>query len=139
MWWNRMLKRFNNARIRCPVVVYEEINAVFLERKRPKNDKKKQKYPDFKHCYAIFVKLSIDFVDKNVDNAQHGTSSLSSRLSEEIIAVFQMKKIDTENFQSFNATFVKLLPDFVDWSVQKGQKGKNLLSIRLYGRVITVF
>ena len=34
-----MLKRFNNARIGCPVVVYEEINAVLLESKRPKNDK----------------------------------------------------------------------------------------------------
>ena len=35
-----MLKNFNKTRTRCPVVVYEEINAVFSERKRPKNDKK---------------------------------------------------------------------------------------------------
>ena len=35
----KMLKRFNKARVRCRVVVYEEIIAVFLERKGPKNDK----------------------------------------------------------------------------------------------------
>ena len=34
-----MLKRFIKASIRCPVVVYEEIEAVFLERKNPKMTK----------------------------------------------------------------------------------------------------
>ena len=33
-----MLKMFNMAQICCPVVVYEDINAVFYERKRSKND-----------------------------------------------------------------------------------------------------
>ena len=34
-----MLKRFNKARIDCPVVVFEEINAVFWKEK-PKMTKK---------------------------------------------------------------------------------------------------
>ena len=34
-----MLKSFNKARFGCTVAVYEEMNAVFLERKRPKKDK----------------------------------------------------------------------------------------------------
>ena len=34
-----MLKRLNKARFRCPVVVYDEMNAVILGRKRPKSDK----------------------------------------------------------------------------------------------------
>ena len=53
-----MLKRFNKTRICCPVV-YEEINAVFLERKRLKNDKN----PNFQGFYAIFVIFLINFVD----------------------------------------------------------------------------
>ena len=35
-----MLKRFNKAIISCPVVVYEEINAVFWKEKDPKMTKK---------------------------------------------------------------------------------------------------
>ena len=57
-----MLKRFNKARIRCPVVVYEEINAFFWKEKDPKM-KKKNNFPDLQRFYAIFVKVSIDFVD----------------------------------------------------------------------------
>ena len=56
-----MLERFNKARTRCPVAIYEEINAVF----RGKNPKmtKHQNFPDLQRFYAIFVKFSIDFVD----------------------------------------------------------------------------
>ena len=42
-----MLKRFTKTTTRCPVVVNEEINAVFLERKRPKNDKETKNFQIF--------------------------------------------------------------------------------------------
>ena len=47
MSWIRMLKRLTKTKTRCPVVVYEEINAVFWKEKKPKNDKENQKFPDF--------------------------------------------------------------------------------------------
>ena len=34
-----MLKMFNKARIRCPIVFYEDINAVFQKKNYPKDDK----------------------------------------------------------------------------------------------------
>ena len=42
--WIRMLKTFNKARIRCPIVFFEEINAVFKKRK---NSQKIPKIFDF--------------------------------------------------------------------------------------------
>ena len=35
-----MLKKFTKTKTRCPVVVYEEINAVFWKEKDPKMTKK---------------------------------------------------------------------------------------------------
>ena len=65
--------------------------------------------------------------------------------SEEIIAVFEMKKSPLEpkmtkipkfsNFQRFHAFFTSFLTDFVDWNAQKGQQRTNALSIRLFSRV----
>ena len=43
-----MLKRFNKAKVRCPVVVYKEVNVVFLERKGRKIDKKPRNFPIFR-------------------------------------------------------------------------------------------
>ena len=40
---------------------------------------KKQKTTQFLKFYAIFVKISTDFVDKIVKNTQNGTNLLSSR------------------------------------------------------------
>ena len=68
-----------------------------------------------------------DFVDWNVKNGQQGTSLLPVGFSEELIAVFKMKKNRklppnlTKNpkfssFQSFYAIFVKFSIDFVDWN-----------------------
>ena len=42
-----MLKRFTKTRTRCPVVVYEEINAVFWKEKDPKMTKKTKKFQIF--------------------------------------------------------------------------------------------
>ena len=75
----RMMKRFTKASIRCVVVVYEEINANVWKENDPKMTKA-AKISKFLRFYAIFVKFSIDFVDENVENVQHGTNSLSSRL-----------------------------------------------------------
>ena len=61
---------------------------------------------------------------------------------EEIIAMFQMKmsQIDSEIdknlrnfsiFKDFLHFFSKFLTDFVDWNVEKGQQGKNVLSTGL--------
>ena len=58
-----MLEMFNKARIRCPVVVYEEfLYAVVLERKRPKNDKKpitSQFLTLLRIFYQIFNRLHV--------------------------------------------------------------------------------
>ena len=40
-----MLKNFNKARIDCPVVVYQEINAVFWIEKTQKRQKKTKNFP----------------------------------------------------------------------------------------------
>ena len=53
MSWIRMLKRFNKAQIRCPVVVYEQINAV-LKRKTPKNAKNFPIFNVFKKFLSNF-------------------------------------------------------------------------------------
>ena len=42
-----MLKRFTKTRTRCPVVVYEEINAVFWKEKDPKMTKKTKNFQIF--------------------------------------------------------------------------------------------
>ena len=39
-----MLKRFTKTKTRCPVVVYEEINAVFWKEKDPKMIKKTKNF-----------------------------------------------------------------------------------------------
>ena len=50
------LKRFTKTRTRCPVVVYED-KCGFLERKRPKNDKKKQKF----QIFNVFIQVLSSF------------------------------------------------------------------------------
>ena len=71
-------------------------------------------------------------------------------IPEEILAVFQMKKISNWHrkwqknpkisiFQSFYAFFVKLLTDFVNWKVLKGEQWKGWLSSSLFWRVYCIF
>ena len=48
------VEQVQKARIRCPVVVYDDINAVIFEGKRPEKLTKEN---------DIFVIFSIDFVD----------------------------------------------------------------------------
>ena len=58
-----------------------------------------------------------------------------------------MSQVDTENdegpkfsnFQSFHAFFPKFLTYFVDWTISKGQQGKNVLSSMLREQIKTVF
>ena len=45
--WIRMLKRFTKTRTRCPVVVYEEINAGFWKEKDPKMTEKTKNFQIF--------------------------------------------------------------------------------------------
>ena len=57
-----MLKRVNKERVRCPVVFYEEMIAVFMLKsisKWPRNRQKKPKFSRFQSFYAIFVNFSI--------------------------------------------------------------------------------
>ena len=84
-----MLKRFDEKRIRCPVVVYEEINAVlFWKEEDP--ERQKPKISRFLTFLCNFCQFLVDSVDFNLGTAQQGTSPLG--FSEEIIAVSQMKK-----------------------------------------------
>ena len=55
----------------------------------------------------------------------------------------KMSQIDTETdkkpkyfqFSKIYAFFPKCLTDFVNWNVEKGQQGKNVLSSRLFRKV----
>ena len=49
-----MLKKFTKTRTRCPVVVYEEINAVFWKEKDPKMTKKTNNFQIFNVFKQIF-------------------------------------------------------------------------------------
>ena len=56
----------------------------------------------------------------------------------------KMSQIDTENdknlnFQRFFCIFSKFLTDFVDWNVEKGQQGKNVLSSMFSEEIHAVF
>ena len=53
-----MLKRFTKTKTRCPVVVYEEINAVFWKEKDPKKDKENQKFQIFNVFTQFLLELS---------------------------------------------------------------------------------
>ena len=73
----------------------------------------------------------------------------SSKLSEEFVDVSLVKMwlIDTKvtkitkfaNFQIFNAFFVKVLTDFVDWNVLKGQQGKSGCPVVFYEEISAMF
>ena len=77
----RTLKTYNRAKIRCSLVFYGEIHAVF----NMKNDlkmtprmTKSPKFPDFQGFYAISVKFSTDIVEYNVQHVRQGNDSLYS-------------------------------------------------------------
>ena len=77
----------------CPVVVYEEINADFLERKGPKNDKKTKNFPIvnvFMQFLSNFRKTSWIRMLKTLNMA---LVRCPVGFSEEIIAILQLKKI----------------------------------------------
>ena len=129
------MKRFNKARIRCAVVVYEEIIAFCLERKRKKNYS----------IFNVFMQFLIHFVDWNVENFQHGTNSMSSRLLRRDYCCFpneqnlklapkMTKTPKFSKFQRFYAFYPKFTTDLVDSSVEKCQQGMNMLSSRLFWR-----
>ena len=94
---------------------------------------KNQNVPIFNVFMGRLSNYSIDFVDKNDENAQHGSNSLSSRLfrkanscfpSEKDIKLTQktIKNRKFSFFQSFYAVVVKFSTDFVDWNIEKGKK-----------------
>ena len=128
MSWIRMLKRFNKARSRCPVVVHEKMNAVF---RRKTQNRKKDKFPDFRSFIAIFVKLSIDFVEENVENSHIGNNALSSRVFRKHNCCFLNEKISSchrkqqknKNF-SFFKDFMQFFPN-----------GRQTSSIETFKRV----
>ena len=49
------------------------------------------------------------------------------------------KTLPFSKFQSIYAFFSKFLTDLMDWNVEKGQQGKNVLSSRLFWRVYFSF
>ena len=100
----KMLKKFNKPRIHCPVVVYEEISSFFLERKRPKNDKKQKKIPDNKRFYAICNFLSNFRYTSWITLFKMLIMALIRCLvgcSEKIIAFFRIDIENDKNFEIF--------------------------------------
>ena len=65
----------------------------FLRKGKDPKITENQKLPDFQHFFALFLKFSVEFVDKNVENAQHGTISLSSRHCERDNCCFLYEKL----------------------------------------------
>ena len=57
MSWIRMLKRFTKTRTRCPVVVYEKINAVFWKEKDPKMTKETKNF----QIFNVFMQFLSNF------------------------------------------------------------------------------
>ena len=57
-----MLKTLNKARYCCPIIFYQEINAVLWEKIDPMNDQN-SKISHFLKIYAIFVEFLLDFVN----------------------------------------------------------------------------
>ena len=82
------------------------------------NDKK-NKTSTYQSLSAIFVKFLTDFVDWNVENSKQGKSISLVDVSEELIAVFQMKNLSnwhrkwqkTDDFQIFKV-FMQYLSHF---------------------------
>ena len=77
-----------------------------------------------------------------MENAQHGTTLLSSRLLGSDNCCFPVEKksqTDTENDKRFYAFSVGFLTHFVDWNAERGQKGDNVLSSRLFRKVSCIF
>ena len=81
MSWIRMLKGFTKTRTRCPVVVYEDINAVFGNKKTQKRTKKTKNFPKITKVskFSIFQSFFAFFVDWNVLRGQQGKRWLSSK------------------------------------------------------------
>ena len=96
-------------RICCPVVLSEELTAVFklkniLNWHRPK----KLKIFQFSKFLCNYRQFSTDFVNWNVEKSQHGTNLLSSRLFQRVNCSFQVEKYlklaptqKTQNFPIF--------------------------------------
>ena len=110
---------------------------------------KNQKIYIFQKVIEIFAKFSTEFVDKNVENIEHGTNWLSIRLfrknncclSNEKSLKLTPKMTKTHNFSffSFYAIFVRFLTNFADWNVEKRQQGKNFSPVGLFEEFIAVF
>ena len=86
-----------------------------------------------------------DSVDWNVEKGQQGKHLMYSSCYEEFIAFLERKtsQIDTENHKSPKSfQFSKVLgissslTDSVDWNVEKGQQGKQLISSSRYKEFI---
>ena len=112
------------------------------------NDKNR-KIPNFYQFYEIFAELLLDFVDQRVENAQHGTNSLHSRLLRRDNCSFlnekglkltpKLTKNPKISIFNFFAVFNKFSTDFVDWKNEKGQHGNHVLSSMLSEEIHAVF
>ena len=121
------------VRICCPVVFYEEINAVSKRKITPKWQS--PKFFRFLTFLCNFCQI-FDRLDWNVEKSEQGTSSLSGRLFEELIAVFKLKNISNRHrngqktqvfqFWKFLCNFCQISIDFWDWNVENGHQSKNL-------------
>ena len=84
-----MLKRFTKTKTRCPVVVYEEINAVFWKEKDPKMTKKTKNFQIFK-VLSSFCQIFDRICGKR---STWYKVCCPVGVSEEIMAVFLLKKV----------------------------------------------
>ena len=100
-----MLSMFNKARICCPVIVYEEINAFFL--KKDSKMIRKTNISRFLTFLCNFCQIFDRLRGLEFENAQHGTNSLFSRIFRKDNCCFpKMTKIPkVSNFQKFCAFF----------------------------------
>ena len=97
-----------------------------------------------------FLAILIDLIDLNAENAQQRTDSFSSRLFRRDYSCFlnekdlklapkTTKKPKIFQFSKFLCIFLKVLTDFVDSKVQKGERRKVLVVQCPFMKRIAVF
>ena len=140
-----MLKTLNMALFRCPVGFSKEIISVF-QIKESKLTPKMTKIPRlsiFQSFYAFSVNLLRLHGLECFEGSTRRRFGCPVVVFEEFCAFFKMENIsendNTENdknpkifhFSKILSIFSKFSTDFVNWNIEKGQQGKNVLSSRL--------
>ena len=106
------------------------------------------KFSKFLGFYAVFSKISMNFMDWNIETGQQGKNVLSRRLFVTVFCCFssdnvsnwhrKWQKTQNSNFQSFYAFFDKISTVFVNSKVLRGQKETFRCPVGSFEEIIAV-